>query len=103
MSGELIAIIAAAIALAAAIVPGQRVLRVEVRTLRGDMHGLETNLTGRMNLLETDLTARMAELDTGLTRQMTRLETTLTERVARLEGLFEGSMRAREREREPRH
>ena len=83
MSGEMIAIIAAAIALAGVMVPG-------MRGMRRDMQQLEVRLTERMTALETKLTERMA-----------RLETTLTESVARLEGLFEGSMRTRE-PRKPR-
>ena len=95
MSGEMIAIIAAAIALASVMVPG-------MRGMRRDMQQLEVRLTERMSEHETRLTERMSALETKLTERMTRLETTLTERVARLEGLFEGSMRSR-KPRKTRH
>ncbi len=91
MSGEMIAIIAAAIALASVLVPG-------MRGMRRDMQQMEVRLseiTERMSAQETRLTERMATLETKLTERMTTLETKLTERVARLEGLFEGSMRSR--------
>ncbi|MYL07651.1 MAG: hypothetical protein F4012_12810 [Gemmatimonadales bacterium] len=95
MSGEMIAIIAAAIALASVMVPG-------MRGMRRDMQHLEVRLTERMSEHETRLTERMSALEGRLTERMTRLETTLTERVARLEGLFEGSMRSR-KPRKTRH
>ena len=98
MSGEMIAILAAAITLAGVLVPG-------MRGMRRDMQQVEVrlaDLTERMSAQETRLTERMATLETRLTKRMSRLETTLTERVARLEGLFEGSMRARE-PRKTRH
>ncbi|MCZ0936291.1 MAG: hypothetical protein OXJ54_14010 [Gemmatimonadetes bacterium] len=95
MSGEMIAIIAAAIALASVMVPG-------MRGVRRDMQQLEVRLTKRMSEHETRLTERMSALETKLTERMTRLETTLTERVARLEGLFEGSMHSR-KPRKTRH
>ncbi|MXX69909.1 MAG: hypothetical protein F4Y74_13240 [Gemmatimonadales bacterium] len=106
MSGEMIAIIAAAIALASVMVPGMRGMRrdmqhLEVR-LTERMSEHETRLTERMSEHETRLTERMSALEARLTERMTRLETTLTERVARLEGLFEGSMRSR-KPRKTRH
>ena len=91
MSGEMIAIIAAAIALAGVMVPGMR-----------GMQQSEVRLTKRMSEHETRLTERMSALETKLTERMTRLEATLTERVARLEGLFEGAMRSR-KPRKTRH
>lgn len=106
MSGEMIAIIAAAIALAGVMVPGMRGVRRDMSRLEtrltDRMSEHEARLTDRMSEHETRLTDRMAKLETKLTERMTRLETTLTERVARLEGLFEGSMRARE-PRKTRH
>ena len=120
MSGEMIAIIAAAIALAGVIVPGMRGVRRDMHQLEvrlseitermsaqetrstERMAAQETRLTERMATLETKVTERMSGLESGLTKRMTRLETALTERVARLEGLFEGSMRARE-PRKTRH
>lgn len=109
MSGEMIAIIAAAIALASVMVPGMRGMRrdmqqMEVRLseITERMSAQETRLTERMATLETKLTERMATLETKLTGRMTTLETKLTERVARLEGLFEGSMRSR-KPRKTRH
>ncbi|WP_419950130.1 hypothetical protein [Candidatus Palauibacter sp.] len=98
MSGEMIAILAAAITLAGVLIPG-------MRGMRRDMHQVEVRLSElaeRMSAQETRLTERMAALETKLTERMSGLETTLTERVARLEGLFEGSMRARE-PRKTRH
>ena len=99
MSGEMIAIIAAAIALAGVMVPGMRGMRRDMLQLEARlterMSEQETRLTERMSEQENRLTERMATLETKLTERMTRLETTLTERVARLEGLFEGSMRTR--------
>ena len=98
MSGEMIAIVAAAIALASVMVPG-------MRGMRRDMQQLEVRLsaiTERMAAQETRLTERMATLETKLTGRMTTLETKLTVRVARLEGLFEGSMRFR-KPRKTRH
>ena len=106
MSGEMIAIIAATIALAGVMVPGMRGMRrdmnrLEVR-LTERMAASETKLTERMGALETKLTDRMGALETKLTDRMGASETKLTERIARLEGAFEGSMRARE-PRKTRH
>lgn len=98
MSGEMIAILAAAITLAGVLVPGMRGMRRDLRHVEVRL----TELTERMSAQETRLTERMAMLETKLTERMATLETTLSERVARLEGLFEGSMRARE-PRKTRH
>ncbi|WP_419861328.1 hypothetical protein [Candidatus Palauibacter sp.] len=106
MSGEMIAIIAATIALAGVIVPGMRGMRrdmnrLEVR-LTERMGALEAKFTERMGALEAKLTERMGALETKLTERMGALETQLTERIARLEGAFEGSTRGRE-PRKTRH
>lgn len=68
MSPEMIAIIGAAIALAAVILPGQHAMRRDI----------------------ADLRERMTHLEKGLGERMAHLEKDLSERMARLEGLFEG-------------
>ena len=70
MSPELIAIIGAAIALAAAILPGQYAVRRDIVGLHRDIAGLHRGIAG---------------LHRGIAG--------LRERMARIEGLFEGLTR----------
>ena len=109
MSGEIIAVIAVAIALAAVIVPGQRGMRNDIKHLLKKTSGLGGRLDamdGRLGAVEARLgsvearlgsverevaTVRtdMAQVETRLTSRIGKLEAELKERLARLEGYFE--------------
>lgn len=113
MSGEMIAIITAAIALAAVLVPGQRAIR---RDIRKDIQQLSTRIGGlegradatdkrfdaidvrldaidvRLGAVErevADVRTEVARGETRLTSCIGKLEAELKERLARLEGYFE--------------
>ena len=116
MSGEMIAIITAAIALAAVLVPGQRGLRKEIQLLSARVGGLEGKVDGmderlgamderlgalgerlgalgeRLGAVEREVATvrtEVAQVETRLTRCIGKLEAELKERLARLEGYFE--------------
>ncbi|MDE2944283.1 MAG: hypothetical protein OXT63_08730 [Gemmatimonadota bacterium] len=109
MSGEMIAIIAAAIALAAVIVPGQRGMRNDIKHLLTKTNGLEGRLDamdgrldamdgrlgaveGRLGSVEREVATvrtEVAQVETRLTSCIGKLEAELKERLARLEGYFE--------------
>lgn len=102
MSGEMIAIIAAAIALATVLIPGQRGMRNDIRDLltktsrmEGRLGGIEERLgtvDGRLGAVEREVAAvrtEVARVETRLTRCIGKLEAELKERLARLEGYFE--------------
>ena len=109
MSGEMITVIAAAIALAAVLVPGQRGMRNDIKHLLTRTSGLEGRLDaidgrldamdgrfdameGRLGAVEREVTTvrtEMAQLETRLTSCIGKLEAELKERLARLEGYFE--------------
>lgn len=115
MSGEMIAIITAAIALAAVLVPGQRGIR---RDIRKDIQQLSTRIGGlegradatdkrfdaidlrldaideRLGAVErevADVRTEVARGETRLTSCIGKLEAELKERLARLEGYFEAT------------
>ena len=109
MSGEMIAIIAATIALAAVLVPGQRGMRNDIKHLLAKTGGLEERLDGmdgrldsvdgrldsvdgRLGAVEREVAAvrtEVARVETRLTSRIGKLEAELKERLARLEGYFE--------------
>ncbi|WP_419167778.1 hypothetical protein [Candidatus Palauibacter sp.] len=102
MSGEMIAIIAVAIALAALLVPGQRGMRSDIKKLltttsrmEGRLDGVEERLgtvEQRLGTVESEVAAvrtEVARVETRLTRCIGKLEAELKERLARLEGYFE--------------
>ncbi|MCY3598698.1 MAG: hypothetical protein OXN85_01830 [Gemmatimonadetes bacterium] len=116
MSGEIIAIIGAAIALAAVIVPGQRGMRNDIKHLLTKTSGLDGRLDamdgrldamdgrldamdgrlgaveGRLGAVEREVATvrtEVAQLETRLTSCIGKLEAELKERLARLEGYFE--------------
>ena len=116
MSGEMIAIIAAAITLAALLVPGQRGMRSDIKDLltktsrmEGRLDGVDERLGGvekrlggvekrlggvekRLGGVEREVAAvrtEVARVETRLTRCIGKLEAELKERLARLEGYFE--------------
>ena len=75
MSPELIAIIAAAIALGTAVLALIRGVRQEVRDLRGEMTALETRLRDEMQAGFKELTTRIANLG---------------DRLSKVEGIIQG-------------
>ncbi len=102
MSGEMIAIIAATIALAAVLVPGQRGMRNDIKNLLSKTSGLEKRLDGveerldgveeRFGSLEREVATvrtEVARVETRLVSRIGKLEAELKERLARLEGYFE--------------
>ncbi|MYA34329.1 MAG: hypothetical protein F4164_05800 [Gemmatimonadales bacterium] len=116
MSGEIIAVVAAAIALAAVIVPGQRSMRNDIKHLLTKTSGLDGRLDamdgrlgamdGRLNAMDgrldamegclgsverrvTTVRTEVAQVETRLTSCIGKLEAALKERLARLEGYFE--------------
>ena len=116
MSGEIIAVVAAAIALAAVIVPGQRSMRNDIKHLLTKTSGLDGRLDamdGRLDAMDGRLDAmdgrlgavegrlgsverevatvrtEVAQVETRLTSCIGKLEAELKERLARLEGYFE--------------
>ncbi|MCY3699157.1 MAG: hypothetical protein OXH46_05935 [Gemmatimonadetes bacterium] len=109
MSGEIIAVIGAAIALAAVIVPGQRGMRNDIKHLLTKTSGLDGRLDamdgrldamdgrldamdGRLGAVEREVATvrtEVAQLETRLTSCIGKLEAELKERLARLEGYFE--------------
>ena len=118
MSGEMIAIITAAIALAAVLVPGQRGIRRDIQQLSTRIGGLEGRadaadkrfdtidkrfdaidkrfdaIDKRFDAIEgevADLRTEVARVETRLTSCIGKLEAELKERLARLEGYFEAT------------
>ena len=102
MSGEIIAVIGAAIALAAVIVPGQCGMRNDIKHLLTKTSGLDGRLDamdgrlgaveGRLGAVEREVATvrtEVAQLETRLTSCIGKLEAELKERLARLEGYFE--------------
>ena len=102
MSGEMIAIITAAIALAAILVPGQRGIRKDIQQLSTRIGGLEGRadatdkrfdaIDERLGAVErevADVRTEVARGETRLTSCIGKLEAELKERLARLEGYFE--------------
>ena len=65
MSGEMIAIITAAIALAAVLVPGQRGIRRDIQQLSARIGALE----GRADAADKRFEPGLASLDTGIACQ----------------------------------
>ena len=104
MSGGMIAIITAAIALAAVLVPGQRGIRRDIQQLSARIGGLEgradaadkrfDTIDKRFDAIEgevADLRTEVARVETRLTSCIGKLEAELKERLARLEGYFEAT------------
>ncbi|WP_420464000.1 hypothetical protein [Candidatus Palauibacter sp.] len=109
MTGEMIAIITAAVALAALLVPGQRGMRSDIKKLltttsrtEGRLEGVEQRLgtveqrlgtvEQRLGTVESEIAAartEVARVETRLTMCIGKLEAELKERLARLEGYFE--------------
>lgn len=109
MSGEMIAIITAAIALAAVLVPGQRSIRRDIQQLSTRIGGLEGRadaadkrfdaidkrfdaIDERFGAVErevADVRTEVARVEARLTSCIGKLEAELKERLARLEGYFE--------------
>ena len=109
MTGEMIAIITAAVTLAALLVPAQRGMRSDIKKLLTTTSRTEERLEGveqrlgtveeRLNTVEERLgtvggevsavRTEVARVETRLTRCIGKLEAELKERLARLEGYFE--------------
>jgi len=75
VNAELIAIVAATIALGTAVLASIRGVRQEVRDLRGDMTALETRLRDEMQAGFKELTMRVVNLG---------------DRLSKVEGIIEG-------------
>ena len=111
MSGEMIAIIASAIALAAVLVPGQRGVRRDIRQLAARIIRVEERfdavdtrldaidkrfgtVDGRLGGLKREIASvrtEVSQVETRLTRCIERLEAELKERIGRLEGYFDAA------------
>ena len=86
MNAELIAIVAAAIALGTAMLASIRGVRQEVRDLRGDMKAMETGLRGDMNGIESRL---QDEMQAGF-KELTSRVVSIGDRLSKVEGIIEG-------------
>ena len=95
MSGEMIAIITAAIALAAMLVPGQRGMRKDIQHLSmriGRLEGRADTVDRRFDAVEREvfgLRTEAARVEARLAGCIGKLEAELKARLARLEGYFE--------------
>ena len=100
MSAELIAIVAAAIALGTAMLASMRGVRQDARDrhneLRADMAALDSRLTGQMKTLGSELRGEMETSGTGLRSEVTSLDGSLRAEMSGLRdemNSMEGRMR----------
>lgn len=104
LSQELIAIIVAAIALAAIMVPGMRALRREIagldRRLSSEVSSLRAEISRSQDELRAEISRSQEELRVelvGLRADLVEVRNQVSEsreRMARVEGLFEGFTRS---------
>ena len=76
-SSEFWAIVGSAIAIGALILTVSGWQRSDIRELRGDIRGVDSNLRGEIATLETNLRGEIATLETNLRGEIATLETNL--------------------------
>ncbi|MCY3819965.1 MAG: hypothetical protein OXH52_11475 [Gammaproteobacteria bacterium] len=97
LSQELVTIIAAAIALAAVIVPGVRSLRREIGALRGEIGALRGEFRNDLAVFREEMRGELSAFEEEVRGEFSSLRadvSELRERMARVEGLFEGFTRS---------
>ena len=98
MNAELIAIVAAAIALGTAMLASIRGVRQEVRDLRnemkGEMNALRSELKGDMETLGNEQRGGMKALESSLRDEMKALENRLRDEMKALESRLRDEMQA---------
>ncbi len=91
-SSEFWAIVGSAIAIGALILTVSGWQRSDIRELRGDIRGVDSNLRGEIATLETNLRGEIATLETNLRGEIATLETNLRSEIATLETNLRGEL-----------
>ncbi len=91
-SSEFWAIVGSAIAIGALILTVSGWQRSDIRELRGDIRGVDSNLRGEIATLETNLRGEIATLETNLRSEIATLETNLRSEIATLETNLRGEL-----------
>ena len=92
VSGEMIAIIGAAVALGVGMFGSTRWIHKDVERLRADMGKLDSRLSADMGRLDSRLSANMGKLDSRLSANMGKLDSRLSGEIRESEGRLRGEM-----------
>ena len=84
-SSEFWAIVGSAIAIGALILTVSGWQRSDIRELRGDIRGVDSNLRGEIATLETNLRGEIATLETNLRGELQAVEEKLSSKIESLQ------------------